>query len=373
MTAYREYMCGNLVVNVLLIWCLLNFILFSWTQHNDEHHIHINGHIALGTKDTMGNIPYKSISSNGIALNKKHIPLTTDAVNDSISILSIHSTKPSLRYYETTLTNIVSGIEKEYGESEDSEKLVVSFEGEQQNDSIYDDFDSSELVIATEEKINTTSITGIMSGSSKKFEAITGNRNQHLTHIKTYLVPTKTMKMAPDYYNTEVNGNTNIAFRDAKETHILNNEKLQNTLPQSVSDALHFDKSRSGYLLGNHSQLNYYQYPNDVDLRIIVIVHNRAKSLKKCLNSLVDVDYLGDRICLHVWIDRDPNTDVIPMKTYVTAKRFMFRHGQYYVHVQPYHVGIQGQWLNTWRPGSNSKEIGVIFEDDMTVSPFYYR
>ncbi len=144
------------------------------------------------------------------------------------------------------------------------------------------------------------------------------------------------------------------------------------SLPYSLAKALSIN-ARNGFLLGNKSSLTYQPLPDEVDLRIIVMVYNRPKSLKKCLNSLIDVDYLGDRVSLHVWIDRHPNTDVIPMNTYLTAKRFIFKHGQYYVHVQPNHVGIQGQWLNTWRPRSESKEIALFLEDDMSVSPFFYR
>ncbi len=144
------------------------------------------------------------------------------------------------------------------------------------------------------------------------------------------------------------------------------------SLPYSLAKTM-TDNVRNGFLIGNKSSLIYQPFPDEVDLRIIVMVYNRPQSLKKCLNSLSDVDYLGDRVSLHIWIDRVPNTDIIPMETYVTAKRFMFRHGQYYVHIQPNHVGIQGQWLNTWRPRSGSKEIALFLEDDMTVSPFFYR
>lgn len=36
------------------------------------------------------------------------------------------------------------------------------------------------------------------------------------------------------------------------------------------------------------------------------------------------------------------------------------------------HVGIYGQWIDTWNPAPDSKEIAVILEDDLTVSKHFY-
>ncbi|XP_052778799.1 uncharacterized protein LOC128216269 [Mya arenaria] len=56
-----------------------------------------------------------------------------------------------------------------------------------------------------------------------------------------------------------------------------------------------------------------------------------------------------------------------------TAKGFVFKHGQYEVIKHSQHVGIYGQWLTTWKPRVNSSEIAVILEDDLTVSPHFYK
>ena len=37
------------------------------------------------------------------------------------------------------------------------------------------------------------------------------------------------------------------------------------------------------------------------------------------------------------------------------------------------HVGLYGQWMGLWPHREDIKEIAVIFEDDVTVSPFFYR
>lgn len=110
----------------------------------------------------------------------------------------------------------------------------------------------------------------------------------------------------------------------------------------------------------------------DIDLRVIVIVYNRAESVMKCLSTLNDAEYLGDTVHVDVWIDRS-TTGTIHEKTYQAVSSFKFLHGTYQVHNHTRHVGLYGQWLQTWQPSEDSKEIGIILEDDVNVSPFFYR
>jgi glycosyltransferase involved in cell wall biosynthesis len=115
-----------------------------------------------------------------------------------------------------------------------------------------------------------------------------------------------------------------------------------------------------------------YPIKKSVDLRVIVIVFNRAQSLAKLLDSLSNADYMGDHVVVDIWIDRSTN-DVIDSETYQTAVAFQFKHGEVIVHNQTGHVGIRGQWMDTWRPAPDSKEIALILEDDLSVSPHFYR
>ncbi|KAK3598028.1 hypothetical protein CHS0354_042395 [Potamilus streckersoni] len=108
------------------------------------------------------------------------------------------------------------------------------------------------------------------------------------------------------------------------------------------------------------------------DLRIIVMVYNRADSLSRLIKSLNEALYFGERVVLDIWIDRSKDGQ-IDENTYRIASEFQFKHGVKIVHNHTFHVGIYGQWLNTWTPKSNSSEIAVILEDDLTVSPYFYR
>ena len=110
-----------------------------------------------------------------------------------------------------------------------------------------------------------------------------------------------------------------------------------------------------------------------LDLRIICIVFNRGFSLSRLLKSLNTVDYLGEKVLLEVFIDRSKKDNSIHTNTYIAASKFKFKHGDYRVHNHTRHVGIYGQWMATWKPAPNSKEIALILEDDVTVSPQIYR
>ena len=108
------------------------------------------------------------------------------------------------------------------------------------------------------------------------------------------------------------------------------------------------------------------------DLRIIAIVYNRAQSLQRLLNSLNEANYDYDLIKLEVWIDRS-KTGHVNQEVLNISNNFNFKHGEFSVYTQPVHVGIYGQWLNTWIPVENSSEIAVILEDDCVVSPHFYK
>ena len=156
-------------------------------------------------------------------------------------------------------------------------------------------------------------------------------------------------------------------------TFVPDTKQKASVLPESVSRALKYNTSKIGHLIGNASFLEFRQYDNEVDLRIIVLAYNRASSLLKCLTSLNSVDFGTTSVSLHVWIDRSNETDEVDGETHSVANHFHFSHGHYKVHVQPSHVGILSQWINVWRPCRNSSEIALILEDDMTVSQHFWR
>ena len=114
-------------------------------------------------------------------------------------------------------------------------------------------------------------------------------------------------------------------------------------------------------------------YAKEVHFRVIVLTFNRYESVLKLLKSLDDLELDGDTAALEIWIDRDRQGRV-DNNTLTTANMFKWKHGPTTVHIQKQHVGIYGQWIDTWRPKKQkSKELAVILEDDLSVSPQIYR
>ncbi|KAI0236916.1 hypothetical protein LSAT2_012562 [Lamellibrachia satsuma] len=113
-------------------------------------------------------------------------------------------------------------------------------------------------------------------------------------------------------------------------------------------------------------------YSDSVDFRIVMMTFNRAKALQTTLDALNDLELDGDSAALEIWIDRDVD-DHVDSDTLKTAKEFKWKLGHKRVHVQHRHVGIYGQWIDTWRPTLDSDELVLLLEDDITPSRYAYR
>ena len=115
------------------------------------------------------------------------------------------------------------------------------------------------------------------------------------------------------------------------------------------------------------------EYDDEVDFRVILLTLNRPGSLLKLLDFLRNVTMDGDSAALEIWIDRDVN-GTYDRETVNVARNYSWPCGRTSVHILKKHVGIYGQWIDTWRPKSaNTKELALILEDDLTVSPYVYR
>ena len=112
------------------------------------------------------------------------------------------------------------------------------------------------------------------------------------------------------------------------------------------------------------------RYPEQVDLRVIVITYNRPESLRKCLNALQQLQVNGDKAMMEIWIDVAASGDV-NQETYKMATEFIWVTGAVRVHVHETKAGLMGQWLSTWSPG-DADEVVLYVEDDVDVSPHAY-
>ncbi|ELT98640.1 hypothetical protein CAPTEDRAFT_196531 [Capitella teleta] len=114
------------------------------------------------------------------------------------------------------------------------------------------------------------------------------------------------------------------------------------------------------------------EYSDEVDFRVMVMTYDRPQSLEKCLSFLENIDTMGDTMRIEIWIDRSSEGEVNE-ETVKVAERFRLKGNDCGVHVRERNAGITGQWTDTWRPQLGTKEIGLIVEDDVDVSPLAYR
>ncbi|CAI8607814.1 unnamed protein product [Vicia faba] len=123
--------------------------------------------------------------------------------------------------------------------------------------------------------------------------------------------------------------------------------------------------------------------PNSPNFTFLIklLAFNRLESVSRCLRSLADANYLGDRVHLHVYIDHfavSDNTSSVDLKLSESRRilefvdGFEWRFGEKVVHYRTGNVGLQAQWLEAWWPGSDD-EFAFVVEDDLEVSPLYYE
>ena len=145
----------------------------------------------------------------------------------------------------------------------------------------------------------------------------------------------------------------------------------------SLSSSLFAESSSS--TKGNNNPIKIdqelpYSYSDRADLRIVVITCNRSSSLLTLLKSL-DVLVLDNySAALEIWIDRNRKTGMVDEMTVNVASEFRWSRGPTRVHIHAKHVGLHGQWIDTWRPHDDSDdELALFLEDDLTISRYAYR
>ncbi|KAI4386199.1 hypothetical protein MLD38_004153 [Melastoma candidum] len=115
-------------------------------------------------------------------------------------------------------------------------------------------------------------------------------------------------------------------------------------------------------------------------LIVKVLAYNRLPSLSRCLRSLSAADYLTDIVHLHIYLDHfrlpsdSPSHDLDASNEMLEfVDKFRWRFGEKVVHYRTTNVGLQAQWLEAWWPSDDRDEFAFIVEDDLEVSPLYYR
>lgn len=104
-----------------------------------------------------------------------------------------------------------------------------------------------------------------------------------------------------------------------------------------------------------------------MDIAIVAVAYNKKNSLLRLLDSLNSADYENDKVPLIISIDHSGNDDVID-----AARRFEWRHGKKEIRIFHKRQGLKQHILSC---GDFLEQYNAlfVFEDDIFVSPQYYR
>ena len=102
--------------------------------------------------------------------------------------------------------------------------------------------------------------------------------------------------------------------------------------------------------------------------QIHVLTWNRPASVKRLLDSLSISAYDGDVVDLIIHIDGGRGTE----ETEQISVDFEWPYGRKEKIKSKANCGLAMAWFNAWKPKS-SNERAIIFEDDIVVSPLWYK
>eukprot|EP00941_MAST-03F_sp_MAST-3F-sp1_P004662 g4662.t1 len=127
---------------------------------------------------------------------------------------------------------------------------------------------------------------------------------------------------------------------------------------------------------------------NGIKLSLKILACDRPHSLQRLLASIdtaayppvaiIDIDFLIDVPAFFI----DVAHERAHQQTITIATVFQWNRGQKRIHIRKLHAGLLQQWLEAWDPRKNVvcadgdkclEEKGLILEDDLELSPFYYQ
>lgn len=131
--------------------------------------------------------------------------------------------------------------------------------------------------------------------------------------------------------------------------------------------------------------LNSIPSPSNFSFILKVLTFDRLSSLSRCLRSLAAAHYGRDTVHLHIYVDHFPHADNVGKSELLLDQKldesrrilefidgFDWKFGQKVMHYRTGNVGLQAQWLEAWWPSSDH-EFAFVVEDDLEVSPLYYK
>jgi hypothetical protein len=101
--------------------------------------------------------------------------------------------------------------------------------------------------------------------------------------------------------------------------------------------------------------------------KIVVITWRRPASLARLLESLSEADYLGEMIQLTIFVEAGADKETMRL-----VESFDWEYGPKEILVRSFQAGLIANILESWWPATDD-EIVAMFEDDIQVSPLFFR
>ena len=164
-------------------------------------------------------------------------------------------------------------------------------------------------------------------------------------------------------YSTELDNNNTVYIIDRKSKLVLNT-----TLGED--DA--FFKQHQYWIDFNAVNSNIF-FRTGPDLVVVVLACNKPDSLNRLLNSLINVEYEGDRIDLVISLDIG-YLGFYDLPTLILIKQLLWPHGTLKLVLKDKHRGQLNQWLEAYSI-VDTEDISpiLILEDNVMLSPFWYE
>ena len=109
------------------------------------------------------------------------------------------------------------------------------------------------------------------------------------------------------------------------------------------------------------------------DLVVVILACNKPDSLNRLLNSLLEVDYEGDRIDLVISLDIG-YLGFYDLPSLILIKQLLWSHGTLKRVLKDTHRGQLNQWLEAYSSVDTKDDSPIlILEDNLQLSPFWYK
>ena len=109
------------------------------------------------------------------------------------------------------------------------------------------------------------------------------------------------------------------------------------------------------------------------DLVVVILACNKPDSLNRLLNSLLEVDYEGDRIDLVISLDIG-YLGFYDLPSLILIKQLLWSHGTLKRVLKDKHRGQLNQWLEAYSSVDTEDDSPIlILEDNLQLSPFWYE